>query len=99
MPRAKTDIACQVDWLQAATDTGVERWLKSLDVAIEAIRRNPQAYGIAAESAANNVELREKLFGTARGAMYRLLYVISEQEILILRVRGPGQARISSSDL
>jgi hypothetical protein len=31
------------------------------------------------------------LFKTRRGRYYRLVYVIAEDEVHVLRVRGPGQ--------
>ncbi len=36
---------------------------------------------------------------TRRGLTYRILFTISGQEVLVLHVRGPGQAHVTPEDL
>jgi len=43
-------------------------------------------------------DVREVLFKTRKGNPYRILFTIQEAEVLILRVRGPGQDDLASTD-
>ena len=44
-------------------------------------------------------ELRQLIFGIRRGRSYRLIYTLRDNEVLVLRVRGPGQAPVDGSEL
>jgi hypothetical protein len=53
----------------------------------------------AAESHPLKRDLRHKLFKTRRGRIYRIVFEPGDAEIVILRVRGPGQAPLKRRDL
>jgi hypothetical protein len=47
---------------------------------------------LAPESQDVEFEVRQALFKTRRGCVYRALFFIERSTVYILRVRGPGQA-------
>ena len=62
-------------------------------VAIEPFR-----HAAVPEAATVSADVRQRLFRTRRGRLYRLLYVVVESEVRILRVRGPGQPELAQTD-
>jgi hypothetical protein len=54
---------------------------------------------LAAENDYVDFEVREVLFKTRRGLMYRVLFTIREPTIFILHVRGPGQDLIDAAEM
>ena len=51
-------------------------------------RRAPLGYNI-----------REVFFKTSKGNPYRLLFTVLDDEVLVLRVRGPGQNYVAETEL
>ena len=45
------------------------------------------------------IDLRQSLFRTRRGRLYRLLFVIRGDVVHLAAVRGPGQEMVSADDL
>lgn len=60
---------------------------------------HPRQYPRAAEDSLTTHEVRQCLFKTRRGRTYRALYTIVEDEVRVLRVRGPGQAPLTDDEL
>lgn len=54
---------------------------------------------LAHERAFVDYEVREVLFQTPKGRPYRILFTIQSNEVLILRVRGPGQDFLGAEGL
>jgi hypothetical protein len=54
---------------------------------------------LAVESEHVDAEIREVLFKTRRGLVYRLLFTIRQSHVFVLHVRGPGQDWIGSDEL
>ena len=57
------------------------------------------SYGPASEYASLQLEVRQVFFRTKRGRAYRVLFYMEEQDVYILRVRGPGQAPLDATEL
>ena len=70
--RASNDVAAVAAWIAERSPDGARRWLAALDAVLEAITRNPDGYPCAEED--NDIcemELRQFLFKTRRGRVYR----------------------------
>jgi hypothetical protein len=55
--------------------------------------------GQADEIADFDLDVRQVLFKTRHGRVYRALFLIEDDHVFILRVRGPGQAPVEPEDL
>jgi plasmid stabilization system protein ParE len=97
--RAEADIISIHAWLAERSEAGANRWYEVARQAIGSLGQDADQHSLAPESAELDIEVREKLFRTRRGRMYRLLYTIVGNEARVLRVRGPGQAPVTSNDL
>jgi plasmid stabilization system protein ParE len=97
--RAESDIVHIHACIAERSNLGASRWYEAARQAINSLAYDAQQHGVARESERLGIEFREKLFKTRRGRPYRLLYVIDGQEVRVLRVRGPGQAPVTSDEL
>jgi plasmid stabilization system protein ParE len=97
--RAREDVQRILDWLFPRSPEGATRWLAALEHAEASLATNPLAYGLAPEAVALGRDVRERFFKTRKGRVYRLLFMLVEDEVRILRVRGPGQPPVSRRDI
>jgi plasmid stabilization system protein ParE len=97
--RAEEDTDAIYLWLAKRSTAGAARWYRAFLDAAASLSEHPQRCGLAPESAAVGYEVRQHFFKTRRGWKYRLLYVVAGEEVRILRVRGPGQAPVDTTDL
>lgn len=94
MPRAEYDVQSMFDFIQDASPNGAARWLTAFQQAMFRLPDNPSGYSLAPEDEYSERELRQFLFKTRHGLVYRGVFTVTVSEILILRVCGPGQAPV-----
>lgn len=99
MPHAKTDFQNMFDFIWTHSPAGAERWKEAFEAGIERLRSNPFIYGLAPENQFFSFELRQLLFRTPQGLIYRALYQVDEEEVVVFRLCGPGQAPLQSDEL
>lgn len=99
LPQAKQDKASIFRWLHERSPAGAIAWLEAYDLLVERLKLNAASFGLAPESKDCDLEVRQGLFKTRRGRVYRALYFIERDEAFILRVRGPGQAPVNPREI
>lgn len=97
--RADADMDAIYVWLANRSVAGAGRWYRAFLEAAASLSSNPYRCGSAPESVAVGYDIRQHFFKTPRGRKYRMLYLITGDEVRVLRVRGPGQALVTGSDL
>jgi len=97
--RSLADVESALHWFreQNAEAAGA-RWFLRLMAAIEALERNPQRYGLAAESAEIELPIRELIVGRRRSA-YRVLFEIRGRTVVVLRVWHAARRDVTGQDL
>lgn len=98
-PRAHQHLKQIVRWLSDRSPTGAEHWLDAFDDAVEQLERNADGCSLAPENSLVERELRQTLFKTRRGRMYRIVFTIVGADARVLAIRGPGQAPLKRHDL
>jgi plasmid stabilization system protein ParE len=93
---AQSDVDRIFDWIKDRSPEGAVRWYDAFLAAAETLAVNPEICGLAPEFAGRSPQVQQRLFKTRRGSTYRLLFMIVDQEVHVLRVRGPGQAPLGS---
>jgi len=78
---------------------GAISWYLAFRHAIEKIASAPENLAEAVESGTLGRLLRQTLFKTRRGRIYRIVLEVTDTEIIVLRVRGPGQRPLRRPDL
>ena len=100
LPRAKEDKRQIVEWLLERSRPGAAAWLTAFDDAVERLEQNADSYGDALENAdCPLVDVRQLLFRTRRGRVYRIVFFIEQTEVFVLRVRGPGQPSLKPDEI
>jgi plasmid stabilization system protein ParE len=99
LPRAERDAQVIFDYIAERSPNGAIRWWRAFESAAEKLIDNPNRYGFAAENGLLDYELRQFLFKTLRGRTYRCVFVLVDNEVRVLRVRGPGQPDLESDEL
>lgn len=87
------------DWLAHRSVQGAIAWYLAFRQALEKIASSPESLAEAAESHPLGRQLRQALFKTRRGRIYRFVFEVFDTEIIILRLRGPGQGRLQRRDI
>lgn len=99
LPRAERDAQQIFHWIEERSPEGASRWWDAFETAVETLAASPSGYGLAPEDELTDHKLQQFLFKTRRGRMYRGLFVVVNDEVRILRVRGPGQPPLETDEL
>ena len=97
--RARSDVEDIFNWLVHRSLQGAISWYLAFRQALEKIALSPESFAEAAEFHSLGRQLRQSLFKTRRGRVYRIVFETSDTEIMILRVRAPGQSPLRPRDL
>jgi plasmid stabilization system protein ParE len=99
LARANLDVESIFRWISQRAPLGAARWYTAFQRAINDLETNPLAYEVAPESPRFDREIRHRMFRTRRGRVYRILFVVSDDEVRVLRIRGPGQTPFTRNDV
>jgi plasmid stabilization system protein ParE len=99
LERARTDVDNIFDWLVHRSVRGAITWYLAFGRAVEKIAAAPESYAAAPEADLLGRPLRQSLFKTRRGRIYRIVFEFTDTETVLLRVRGPGQPRLKRREL
>ena len=97
--RAQADIRHIFSWLAERSPQGARAWLDAYDAMVARLEQSADALGPADENKDCEFDVRQALFKTSRGRVYRAIFFIEGDEVFIVRVRGPGQAPVQPDDL
>ncbi len=99
LPRAVTDLDTIIGWTHARSPQGAASLIAAFEKAQLGLKRSPEAYSQAPESEALGIDLRQVFFRTRRGNTYRMIVLLSLDEIQNLRIRGPGQPPLAADEI
>lgn len=97
--RANSDCDRILTYIAERSRAGAVAWARAYDAALVRLEQAADALPLAAEDDHVDFEVREVLFKTRRGGIYRALFTIRGDEVLVLHVRGPGQDFLSPEEL
>jgi plasmid stabilization system protein ParE len=97
--RAEQDIQQIYNWLAERSALGAAAWYAVLRQVVASIARNPRSYGPARESYRLRRPLREAIVRTKRGRAFRAVFLVKEDEVILVRVRSADQSALGMSDL
>lgn len=99
LQKAKADKRRIFEWIHQRSRSGAIAWLAAYDRMIDSLKANADTCAEAYESADLERDVRQALFKTRRGRVFRALFVIESAEVLILRIRSAGQRPLDSDDV
>ena len=88
--RAAREIEEQFDYLQERSEAAAERWREGLLAVIESLAEHPERCPRAPEADWFGPNLRQLVYGKKRQAQ-RILFVVLDEAVVILRVRHSAQ--------
>lgn len=97
--RAERDVRSIQTWLADRSRAGAARWLDALQSAVDRLSDIADSCAPAPEADDLGLELRQCLFRTRHGKIYRLVFAIQGSVVEIVAVRGSGQDFLTSNDL
>ena len=93
-PSAKADIFEINTWLLENYPSYADAWLWGISQSITSLSRFPERCMVASESDALEVAAHQLLYGK-KPNVYRILFMIEENRVLILHVRHTRQQQLS----
>jgi plasmid stabilization system protein ParE len=97
---ARADIDRIYDWLAERSPAGAATWYDALVAETQRILQHPESCGVIPEARPRwGRSIYQAIFKTAQGNPYRLIFELTETEVRVLRVRGPGQRPLRPRDL
>jgi plasmid stabilization system protein ParE len=97
--RARSDVDHIFNWIVHRSMQGAISWYLGFLHKVEEIAASPDSFAKAPESHPIRRPLHQALFKSRRGRVYRIIFEISDQAIIILRVRGSGQSPLRPRDI
>lgn len=101
LPRAKRDIAGILHWIKDTmrSPSGADAWLRRWETVLQSLEESAESWGLAPEDSDHDIDIRQVTFKTRRGSIYRALFTILGDRVIVLHVRGSGQDVIAPEDL
>jgi plasmid stabilization system protein ParE len=85
-----------LEYIAARSRSGAETWARAFDKLLLRLEENADSFPLAPENEHVDFEVREALFRTPRGLVYRVLFTIRDSTAIVLHVRAPGQDFVDS---
>ena len=99
LPRAKRDFHRIFSYIEQRSPEGAAQWWEAFENGRQRVSSNPEQCGFAPENQSADYDLRQLLFKTRHGLVYRAIFTVLDDEIFILRIRGPGQPPLNLDEL
>jgi len=99
LPRAEADVDSILSYIWERSRQGAAAWATRWTEVLAELEERPLSFGLAPESPSYAAEIRQVLFKTRRGRIYRALFTVVESKIYILHVRAPGQNLLRPEEL
>jgi len=87
------------DWIGNHSIDGALRWLDALERMLQQISTSPLSFPKAPEDEFCRKELRNALFGTPKGRVFRAIFYVEDDTVIVTHVRGPDQRTLPDDQL
>ena len=89
--RADQDADAIFDWITERSAEGAIHWFQALRTTLRSLTNSPESHSRAPEAETLGRDIRQAFFKTRRGRTYRVLFVVAEDIVHVVAVRGYGQ--------
>lgn len=98
-PKAQRDVDHILAWLCERSPSGAAAWNRRWREVLERLQESADGCGLAPEDEDHGETIRNVIFKTRRGLPYRALFVIRDDRVHVIHVRGPGQDLVKPDDI
>jgi hypothetical protein len=88
---AARDLRSTVRWIAERSPQGAINWRRAFMATVHKLELNAESFGLAPEDSDHDVTVRQALFKTRRGRMFRLVFVVRGTTAYVLYIRDSGQ--------
>lgn len=86
------------DWIMQRSVEGALAWLDALTHVLEQVSASPLSFPIAPENEFADRELRNAFFGTRKGRVFRAIFYVDGDCVIVTHLRAPDQKILSSDE-
>jgi plasmid stabilization system protein ParE len=97
-PPAESDIDLAYRYIAQYSTTSADRWFNGLYDAIMSLRTMPNRCGLARESGSFDEPIRQLIYGR-RSQAYRVIFVVRDRQVRVLRVLHGAHDQLRPGDL
>lgn len=97
--RAEQDADTIFTWLSQRSPEGAARWYQCYLATLRSLPNVSQSCGLSPEADSLGIPVRQVLFKTRKGRTFRALFVVLDNLIHVIGVRGGGQDFARADDL
>jgi plasmid stabilization system protein ParE len=91
LARAEHNFDTLINWIAANSPSSLSKWFDTYEDILKRLEREPLSFGFAPENDVIGNSVRQAIFRTGKGFVYRLLFVVIGNQVRILHIRGLGQ--------
>lgn len=99
LPRAQEDVSKIFSWIDDRSPQGAKRWVQEFENVCQRISESPLEFALAPEDSLLSRSVRQALFKTPKGRTYRAVFIVVNETVFLVRVRGPGQPPLLTDEL
>ena len=96
---AAVELRAATDWIAERAPDTAEEWFEGFVELLATLRVNALVHGLAPENSLVGIEVRQIVYRTKSRRFNRALYTVTDDTVVILGIRRPGQPLLSKRDL
>ena len=86
------------DWIMQRSVEGALAWLDALASVLDQVSTSPLSFPKAPEDDFADRELRNAFFGTRRGRVFRAIFYVEGDSVIVTHLRAPDQKPLSGEE-
>jgi plasmid stabilization system protein ParE len=96
---AEAEFRTQYAWIAERTQSGAQSWALAFHAALDQLKRVAISCPKAPETQHRDEVIYQRTFKTRRGRPYRMLFLIRDDVVYILHIRGPRQNLMQADEI
>ncbi len=86
------------DWMMQRSLEGALAWLDALTHVLDQVSTSPMSFPKAPEDEFADRELRNAFFGTRKGRVFRAIFYVDGDSVVVTHLRAPDQQPLTGDD-
>jgi plasmid stabilization system protein ParE len=96
---AEAEFRAQYAWIAERSESGAQAWAWAFHAALDQLKRVANSCPKAPETRHRDEVIHQMTFKTRRGRPYRMLFLIRDDLVCVLHVRGPRQNLMRADEI
>lgn len=96
---ALADLEEAYAWSVKHAGPAIDAWLRRLRADLNKLSKSPERFAPARESQRTNIPLRETYFGKRGSQVFRIIFTIEPERVVVLRIRRGTRRSLAKREL